>query len=287
MPERNVYFYATEDADQQTPFDRVGAASPINALSDADWMVNEHDIVMAVLVDQVGDGTNPTWLRFLRLRDDRPYQMGRDRQPRFVDLAEDARVTEFTFMVLWPDGYMAALSSRDAPHTKYLATYFDRTSGQKCRIVDLYASDVVQRLEELKKGGLTRAEVKVRTAKVQQIEDDEQIRGFKPFWVAGRGQEAVTVKVELSVDRSRDRFLATEVVEEVQHLVSYGDLIDGLKVAGRNGDGKRDEINLKKERRSTEINFEETAAATEIYRRMQQARRDLPGGDLDHSARLN
>lgn len=288
VEKRRVVFYGVEDVDGRPEFDPVAALSPLGDLSDEDWTVHEHNTTMAVIVDHVGTKTSPSHLRFLRLRDDRPYQMGRDRQPRLIDLEEDSRVTEFTFVVIWPDGFAAALSSRDAPSIKYLSTYFARTSGQQCVIADLFSTDVVQRLRRLLKtgGGLTKASVKVQTAVAQQIENDEQLRGFSSFWKSTRGFEAVTAEVTLSVDRKRDRFLDPGVGAEIEHLVSYGDLIDTMVVKGKDPAGHRDEINLKTERRSLHIAYDERSSVGEIYREIEQARRDLKGGPLDHSARI-
>jgi hypothetical protein len=266
MPDRNIVFYAAEDADPRRPFDCETAVAQINQLDESLWIVDDHDLRMAVIVDKNGDPGQPVCLRFLRIRDDRPFVIGPDRDPRLIDIEQDDRVTDFTYAMIWPDGYMAAISSRDAPNIKFLATYFRATSQQRCRVVNLYASDTVQRLKQLRKRGLTKALVKIHTATAEQIELDEKLRGFRAFFAAGRATEAVTIDITLSVDRKRDRYLHKDIGRGVQQLATYGDLVDQLIVTGEDDDGVRHEINLKKQRIATEISYLQTESPEQILR---------------------
>ncbi len=127
MAERKIVFYKCQDTDQQKPFDRLKAVRGINDLNDEDWRVPDGDFDLGVIVDKKGSSAMPTRLRLLRIRPDAPYMLSAARQLTQVEVADDENITEFTSVVLWPDNFMAAISSRDAPGHKRLSLYFDVT----------------------------------------------------------------------------------------------------------------------------------------------------------------
>ncbi|MDO8211011.1 hypothetical protein [Conexibacter sp. CPCC 206217] len=278
MLARRIVFYAVEDLDPETPFDIEAALDPINDLEERVWVVSDHGLLMAVIVDEIGEGDEPSCFRFLRIRDDRPYIIGPDREPELVEIEQDYRVTDFTYAMLWPDGFLGAISSRDAPVIKYLSTYFSKTTRQRCRIENIYASDVVQRFKKLKKR-LTKATVKIGTAEAEQMEADEELKGFKAFFVAGRESEAVTVNVELSVDRKRDRFLHKSVAAGVGRLATYGDLVDALVIVGEDAQGRRQELDMKRQRIFRRVLYEQTDTNDMMYARIASARREVEDPD--------
>jgi hypothetical protein len=171
VPERQVVFYAYEDVEDAEPFDRLAAVSGINRLDDADWRVPDidGDSEVGVIVDQVGDAKKPSRLRFLRIRPDAPFVLSAARKLTPVQVREDERISEFTHVVLWADGYMGAISSRDAPSHKHLSHYFEETSGQMMHVVNLFDPDTLKRLRELKKYGLRNVKVKLKNSEVDSF----------------------------------------------------------------------------------------------------------------------
>jgi hypothetical protein len=290
VADRNIVFYAVENVDGKSAFDRLAATRGVNDLDEAVWVVEAHDIKMGLIVDQVGDDVKPTRCRFLRIRDDRPYVISPDRQLSLIEIEENHRVTEFTHVILWRDGYLGARASRDAPPIKYLSTYFAAVAQEHCEIVNLYASDVIQRLKEMKGRGLKKVQIKVRTATAMQLEQDEKLKWFKPFFVAGRETEAVTVDIGLSVDRARNKTLESGLGDATERLASYGDLVERLIVTGKDAQGNTQVINLKEQRIALPFPYSDAQSNDDAYATIEAARRQVTdttrgGSPLDKAAR--
>jgi hypothetical protein len=287
MPERQVVFYECQNVENHPDFNRVAALQDINDMDDDDWRVSDYDNEMGVIVDQVGDTNTPSELRFLRIRPDAPYKLSAARELSLVEVEDDENISEFTYVVMWPDGFMAALSSRDAPSHKKLGRYFRQTSGEETHIVNLFVEDVVERLRELRRNGLRNVKFKVQTANVVQIEADQQATGFKGFFDAGKQSHAATIGIEISVGRARRAHLSDDIAEAAEELAEMGDLLESMIVKGRNDDDEVKTINMKQERIRGTIELDGTATARDYYRAIREVRRSIEGdtGPLDRSAR--
>jgi hypothetical protein len=193
MPERQVVFYECQDVDGAADFDRISALTDINNLDDDDWRVQDFDTHLAVIVDRVGTATRTSRLRLLRIREDAPYKLSAARQLTLVEVEDDESISEFTYVVIWPDKFLGGISSRDAPGHKKLTRYFAETSGERTHIVNLFWPDVVARLRELRANELRQVRVKVQTSNLEQIEADRQVRGFGQLFNAGLGTDAATI----------------------------------------------------------------------------------------------
>lgn len=289
MPERQVVFYECQDIEDCAAFDRLAAVRGINDLDDEDWRVADYDGAsdLGVIVDQVGKVDKPSRLRFLRIREDTPYVLSAARKLSPVEVDEDERISEFTHVVIWPDGFLGALSSRDAPAHKRLSLYFEETADQDTHIVNLFDPDTVKRLRELAKNGLRSVKVKLRSSELVQIEHDQAVTGFGNLFKAGRGTDAVTLGFELGVGRKRDAVLDADLAKGAVELAVMGDQLESMLVKGRDKHGEIQEINMKKERVSEGIDIPESASNAQVYKKIREARKAVENrmGSLDRAAR--
>jgi hypothetical protein len=288
MAERQVVFYECQDIDERPPFDRLKAVGSINNLDDEDWRVPDGDFDLGVIVDRKGSATDPTRLRLLRIRPDAPYMLSAARQLTRVEVADDENITEFTSVVLWRDNFMAAISSRDAPGHKRLSLYFDVTSDQETHIVNLFRPDVVQRLKVLREHGLRSVQVKVQTSHLAQIEADDATRGWGQFWKAGKGTDAATIGIELTVGRSGpDATLNHALGLSAEALADHVDLLESMHVKGREQHGEIETINMKHERIGVAVDIEASASNDAVYRTIERARKtaEKDTGKLEKAAR--
>lgn len=287
MVTREVIFYECQDIQGAAGFDRLAALRGINALGDDDWVLPDTVGGLAVIVDKVGKAATPSHLRFLRIRDDTPFKLSAARQLSRVDIDADEAISEFTYVVMWPDGFIGAVSSRDAPAHKKLSRYFEETSGQQVHIVNLFLADVIDRLKELQRNGLRNVRIKIQASEARQIARDGQAKGFRPIFLAGRAAEAATITVELGVGRERRRTLSDSIAEDTLTLAEMGDLFETLIVKGRNDAGEVRTINMKAERIRGPIELESTDQGTDVYTAIRTVRRSVEDdiGALDDAAR--
>jgi hypothetical protein len=272
--EKSIVFYECQDVDGWPPFDRLAAVTGINDLEDEDWRVPDAtlDTTLAVIVDRVGTATTPTHLRFLRIRPDRPYELSAARQLTPVQVADDSDISEFTWAVLWPDGYMAALASRDAPNHKKLAIYFLATNDQRVHIVNLFDPDVIARLKELKQRGLRKVAVRVKASDEAQAASDNLSTGFKQILNAGKEAQAATITIEYSVGRPRARKLSDSAAADAEELAMMGDFVETMIVKGNSPDGGVDTIDMKRERILSTVHIDAGTRDQDIYRAIRESR---------------
>jgi hypothetical protein len=224
LAERQIIFYACEDYPELPSFDLQAAVSGINKLSDDEWRIVDGESHIAVIVDSPGSQTTPAKLRLLRIRADAPFRLTAARKLTPVKVAQNESITEFTWVLIWPDRYMGAISSRDAPGHKKLANYFLGTSDQGTKIVNLFRPDIAQRLKILRSNGLRKVQVKIRTSTLQQKDFDAKKTGLSAFFNAGKPTEAASIGVELSVGRSGvDAKLSDEIGAGVSYLSDHVD----------------------------------------------------------------
>ncbi len=275
MPERQVVFYECQNVEDQGDFDRVAAVVGINDLDDEDWRVADYDGTseFGVIVDRVGDATKASRLRFLRIRQDAPFVLSAARKLTPIEVKEDERISEFTHVVMWPDGFLGAISSRDAPSHKRLSLYFDGAADQYTHIVNLFDPDAIKRLRELKKYGLRNVKVKLRNSEIKQMEDDEGVRGFSNLLKAGKGTDAITIGIELGVGRAHSLALDPELAAGAIELAEMGDQLESMVVKGRDKNGDIQTINMKRERVSAAVEIPEGANNARVYRAIKDARK--------------
>ncbi len=287
MAERQVVFYECQDIAKRAPFDRLLAVEGINDLDDADWRVSDaadEQSDLGVIVDAKGTKTRATYLRFLRIRPDAPYKLSAARKLSPVEVAHDESITEFTWAALWPDGFMAGVSSRDAPGHKKLARYFMETSGQEVHIVNLFDPKVVERLKAIHKR-LRSVQVKVRASEATQLEADERTKGFGQFWRAGKGVAAATIGVEVTMGRSQGPTLDESFGLSAVALAEHVDMLESMHVSGLDADGKTQTINLKHQRIGGTIEIGDSNAS--VYKAIEQGRKTAEKnfGPLNNAAR--
>lgn len=280
MIERNVVFYAISDLDEDAPFDRIAALGPINGLREANWVVDVGDMKFGVIVDEIGTATTPSRLRFLRLRDDRPYVVGPDRRPALVQVTAEQKITEFTYVVVWPDKVVAAIAGRDAPSPRHLARYLRETSNQMIQVDNLYRSDVVEAIRSMK-DRLRKVDLRIHTSEAVQLENDAQLSGFKGFFAAGRETEALVISISIGVGRKRRATLSEEVGDETVRLAGYGDILDQLEVTGRDDTGQRVLVKLKHQRLGHPIAFNADDEVDSIFELVAGAKSALTNAEGD------
>jgi len=288
MAERKVAFYECQDIDKRPPFDRLKAVGGINDLDDEDWRVPDGDFDLGVIVDRKGSATVATRLRLLRIRPDAPYKLSAARKLTRVEVAADESITEYTSAVLWPDNFLAAISSRDAPGHKRLSLYFDVTSDQETHIVNLFRPDVAQRLKVLREHGLRSVQAKVQTSHLAQIEADNKTKGWAQFWKAGKGTDAATIGIEVTVGRSGpDATLNNAFGLSAEALAEHIDLLESMHVSGREQHGEIETINMKHERIGVAVDIEASASNDAVYRAIERARKtaEKDAGKLANAAR--
>jgi hypothetical protein len=286
--ERQVVFYECQDYADEPPFDRIAAVGGINDLDDDDWRVEDEDAEIGVIVDQVGSAAKPSYVRLLRIRADAPYILSKARKLSPIQVQQDESITEFTYAVIWPDHFMGAIASRDAPAHKRLALYFSEASDQETYIVNLFEPDVVQRLREMRRNGLRSVKLKVQTSYLRQIELASEVKNFSNLWNAGRGTDAATIGIELSVGRKRGNAkLKDAIARETERLAVLGDLFETMVVRGRDDYGDVQTINLKKERVRATIAVARSDSTAVVYREIVRARRAVEKQikSLDRAAR--
>lgn len=276
MAEKSVVFYECLDVQKYPAFDYKLAVEGINSLPDAQWRVKEPSIAsdLAVIVDQEATATKPAHLRFLRIREDAPFKLDAARKLAPVEVAQNEAITEFTWLVLWPDHYLAGVSMRDAPTHKKLQTYFNATSGQQTHIVNLFRPDVLKRLKEMQnKGTLRKLQVSVRMSELENLASKKALAGFRSILAAGKEADALTLDVTLSIGRGHPQeALSNGVAASAVELAGSVDLLESMNVVGIDAQGERREINMKQERVGDTINVEASSTNAAIFRDIEKAR---------------
>lgn len=289
LAERKVVFYECQSIEDRQDFNCKAAVAGINDLEDEDWRVPDGTSHFAAIVDR--KRSEPYKLRLLRIRADAPFLLNAARELSPAAIARNQSFTEFTWAVIWDDGAMGAVSSRDAPSHKRLSYYFERTSGQATYIVNLFRPDLTQRLRDMASRGLRAVQLKIRTSDVEQARLDESISGFHQLLNAGKDTEAATIGFELSVGRSRRNVaLNDDLGVGANELAEQIDLLESMHVKGIGPDGQVESINVKQERLAVPIEITGGGQTNaEVYELIEQARQDLEGeiGDFSNAARGN
>jgi hypothetical protein len=217
-----------------------------------------------------------------------PFLLNTARELSPAEIERNQSFTEFTWAVVWDDGIMAAVSSRDAPSHKRLSYYFERTSGQITHIVNLFRPDLVERLHEMRGRGLRSVQFKIKASELEKVRADERIRGWGQILRAGRETDAASIGIELGVGRTgTDAELSNDLGVGAEQLAEQIDHLESMHVKGIGPSGKVEGINIKQERLTRPLEVVGGQTNREVYELIEQARRDLEGdiGTLDRAAR--
>lgn len=253
--DRNVVFYSCKSIAGKPAFNQLKAVKEIKKLTNpADWIVSYDGIDMAVLIDDVGSASKPTHLRFIRIRDESGYTLSPTRTIAQQAVAAGHMPAEFTHLVMWPDGYIGARSSREAPIVRLLSTYFEKTSGQICSVQTLYAANTIQRLKAMNSGGYRKVVATLRNSVATQTALNNNAKWFSGIFNAAKDPDAATVEITISAGH-RKKPLSVTTVGELQGLAGMGDLVSKLIVIGEDAQGNRDELNLKEQRITQRLGF--------------------------------
>ncbi len=280
MADRQVVFYACEDIENKPSFDCGAAVAGINGLEDAQWRVLDAGLAsdLAVIVDKQPEApSTPGRLRFLRIRDDKPFKLSLARVLTPIEVAENEAITEFTWALLWPDKYLAGVNMPQAPQLKKLGYYFGVTSGQQTHVVNLFEPDVLKRLKEMRTHGtLRKLQVSGQMSELEKIAEKKALPGFGPFLTAGRAADSLILDVKLGIGRGKPgKYLNDATAQTAEELAQAVDLLESMNVAGLDKDGNRQEINLKHERIGEPIQIDASSSNAQIYLLIEKARSDI------------
>lgn len=259
MPDKDVVFYAVQDDPQAgAPFNRTGAVSGLNGLTSTQWIKSVDGMRVAALVDQIGSPTQPTYLRFIRVRDDGGFSLDAAKNLTPVQIAGGAEPAEFIHMVLWPDGYLGARASRDAPPVRYLSSYLAQAAQQRSVIPNLYDAATIQRLKQLKKGGLRKVELRIKNSPKTQAVLDQDAPWLGGIFSMGAEAEIAKMTVTFDVGRSQSKTLDDDVADEIESLAMSPDMLDvlgKLVVYGKNAQGSNDKVDMRRQRLVQTVQF--------------------------------
>jgi len=291
MAERQVLFYACEDIEKRPPFSGTAAVTGLAGLEDSQWRMPDKGLAsdLAVLVDQEGTETKPSHLRFLRIREDAPFKLSAARQLAPVEVAENEAIAEFTWVVLWPDHYLAAVNARDAPTHKKIGAYFNYTSGEQTHIVSLLSPDVLKRLKEMRKNGKLRSlQVSVRMSELEKIAAAKTLPGFGSLIAAGKEADALVLDIRLGIGRGhRESRLNDATAQSAEELAGFVEVLESMHVSGYDKDGNKQDINLKQERIGGPIQIEASTSNAQVYAAIERTRKEVEKdiGSLENAAR--
>ncbi|MEU8048356.1 hypothetical protein [Micromonospora haikouensis] len=236
MVERKIIFYRWMCVNSRPPFvPHTVATALAKKIAEDEYaaMLEGKDITTAVHVISPGDAATPSRFRMLSLRspDNRPLQWepGADLAP--LPLLDDQYPADVTYITLWPNGYAAQDSYRDAPRLGRLAHFLAKKENAHVGFDPLYMPDVYERLQDIQ--GQIRA-VQLSLTRPEYMSRANGVLGT--FLPAIYGHSAPSVKVEVGVGKNskRDQYLAQEADEAVFQIAeSAHELVDRLIIRGR------------------------------------------------------
>lgn len=241
---RRIRFFAWESLPERPEFDLGGAVQTIAALEDADWRYEAGDMTTAALVDEQPAEDRPACLRFFRLRegDDVPHKMDIERATTPIEVDEGEAITDWTHVIIWPDGYAAHDPHRDAPTLTRLAAYFRAKTNERLNFVSLFDRNLIEQLRALE--DLRAVELRIARPDALQDAEDRNLGMFEGIFNMARESESATLSTTISVGRSRTRHLNPELKEEVVALAEIAsEFLDHLVVRGVH-DGRTVQIDL-------------------------------------------
>lgn len=248
--DRRLVFSEYRDLASDSPFDRLCLADRFAELDDQLRPLSSGAFAFDVLLVEPGDDETPTRFQILRLRDydNRPYVYAPGQTPVPVNIRSHESIIDVAHVVMWPDGYVAIDQGGHAPPLSALQRFLPTRCGQYVRFVPLYDRQVVERLKAIRKG-VRRVEIGVENASKTQQELDKQLPPLRGLFGLVRGNEGITFKSEIKVDRrgrgARSRVLPEHVSEQLlldaEEAQSY---LDTYRVSGITSTGKRDTVDL-------------------------------------------
>jgi hypothetical protein len=257
MVDRKIIFYRWMCVNSRPPFVPHAVATALaKKIAEDEYaaMLEGKDITTAVHVTAAGGATSPSRFRMLSLRspDNRPLQWepGADLAP--LPLLDDQYPADVTYVTLWPDGYAAQDSYRDAPRLGRLAHFLVKKENAHVAFDPLYMPDVYERLHDLR--GQMRGVQLSLTRPEYMSHSNGVLRTFLP---AIYGHSAPSVKVDVSMGKytKRDQYFTPEADEAVFQIAeSAHELVDRLVIRGRSRRTNRMEtLNLMTERLQEDV----------------------------------
>ncbi len=256
MPDldRKLVFSEYRNLGNDKPFDRLCLAERFAGLDAHLRPLSGGPFAFDVLLVDPGGEETPTRFQILRLRDydNRPYVYAPGQTPVPVNIEAHESIIDVAHVVMWPDGYVAIDQGGHAPPLSALQRFLPTRCGEWVRFVPLYDRQVVERLKAIRKG-IRRVEIGVENTSKTQHTLDQQLSPLKGLFALVRGNEGITFRTEIKVDRrgrgARSRVLPEQVSEQLlldaEQAQAY---LDTYRVSGITPTGERDTVDLISER---------------------------------------
>lgn len=241
---RRIRFFSWESMDPDAGFAPSSAAAAVVALAEDDWRLERGEMTTAAIVDRTGSDSEPSCLRFFRLRadDDVPHKMDVSRATTPIEVGVGESITDWTHVVIWPDGFAAHDPRRDAPSLARLSAYFSYKADADVRFRPLYDRSLIQRLKQL--DDLRAVEIRISNTTAMQELADADLGMFKGLFSVARDTESATFASTISVGRKKKQFLADELKNDVVALAESAiEFLDHLVIRGVK-DGEREYLDL-------------------------------------------
>lgn len=248
--DRKIVFSEYRNLASDSTFDRLCLAERFEGLNDQLRPLCSGAFSFDVLLVEPGDEETPTRFQILRLRDydNRPYVYAPGQTPVPVNILSHESIIDVAHVVMWPDGYVAIDQGGHAPPLSALQRFLPTRCGQHVLFVPLYDRQIVERLKAIRKR-VRRVEIGVENASKTQQGLDQQLSPLKGLFGLVRGNEGITFRTEVKVDRrgrgARSRTIPEEVSEQLlldaEEAQSF---LDTYRVSGLTSAGKRDTVDL-------------------------------------------
>jgi hypothetical protein len=231
---RKLTFYAWKDGLKRRPFDRLAAAEAVKDIQGKPDSVVEIDgTLVAALVKDVGSTTKASRFQLLPLRDydNRPLRFKPGSALSAITLASGEYTSDVAHITVWPDGYAAYDAHGFAPGPSRLSAYLSETAEERVDFLALYDRDLLAYVKSL--DGLTAVEFSITSTDKAQRAVDSNKGVFAGLVSARRGLEEISFGTRISVGRTKDRRLDTQLQEDVLDLADKADqYFDSLRVTG-------------------------------------------------------
>jgi hypothetical protein len=291
---RKLTFYAWQDGLKKRPFDRIGAAKAVKAMEGEPDSVAEIDgTLVAALVQDVGTATKPSRFQILPLRDydNRPLRFQPGTALSAITLRSGEYTSDVAHISIWPDGYAAYDAHGFAPGPQRLGAYLREKCDERVNFVALYDRELIDYVKSL--DGLTAVEFSITNSDKAQRAADSQKGVFAGLLSARRGLEEISFGTRISVGRSRDRRLDSQLEAEVLELAEEADqYFDSLRVTGIDPDTKKSvEVNLLQTRLHVPVDLPrvrsggDAPSASRCFAELDKAKRSIGKRKLEEALR--
>lgn len=268
MIRRKLTFSAWQPALANRDFDRVAAATALEALPQADAILRHDGAMTSVVIREVGSGTKPTVFQVLALHDeaDRPNTWEFGQPAKTITLPSGTYTAFITHVVLWP-GHVAGHDMwANAPGLGRLSLFISQRTDERVMFRPLFDPSLRERLDDLR--GWRGVDI--------AIHDPEKRQAAKRLGLLGGllSTKVPTFHITMGMGRKgpRDAYLDPEVADQLLGEIDHAEeLFDGLIIRGHSktektkaGNPKLIEINLLTERLHEVANLTADTSATNL-----------------------